>query len=71
LLGVFYPVNVAARRTFPVLDFFLNFKIKTVRVMLKVDNISSMFGTKGYYMSYLYPAQNLSFRVGITWRFFE
>jgi hypothetical protein len=71
LMGVFYPVNVAARRTFPVLDFFLNFKIKTVRVMLKVDNISSMFGTKGYYMSYLYPAQNLSFRVGITWRFFE
>lgn len=71
LMGIFYPVNVTARKTFPVLDFFLNFKIKTVRVMLKVDNISSLFGTKGYYMSYLYPAQNLSFRAGVTWRFFE
>jgi len=71
MLGIFYPVNVAARKTYPVLDFFLNVKIKTVRVMLKVDNISSLFGTKGYYTNYLYPAQNLSFRVGITWRFFE
>lgn len=70
LLAGFYPTGTATN-TFPVLDFFLNLKIKTVRIFLKVDNISSSFGPKGYYSLYGYPAPDLSFRVGIKWRFFE
>lgn len=68
--GSFYPVYTTSK-TYPVLDFFLNLKIRTVRVFLKVDNISSYFGPKGYYSLYGYPAQDLSFKVGIKWRFFE
>ncbi len=70
MLANFTPVFTNTK-SFPALDVFLNLKIKTVRVFLKVDNISSSFGPKGYYSLYGYPAADLSFRVGIKWRFFE
>lgn len=69
-LSSFYPVYTFSK-TYPVLDFFLNLKVKTVRVFLKVDNISAYFGPKGYYALYGYPAADLSFKVGVKWRFFE
>lgn len=71
LLGLYYPVSYGVNKTYPVLDFFINAKIKTVRIFLKLDNISAFFGTKGYYASYLYPAPDFSFRAGVSWRFFE
>jgi hypothetical protein len=70
LLAQFYPSGQSLK-TFPVLDFFVNLKIKTVRVFLKVDNISSSFGTNGYYAAFQYPATDISFRAGVKWRFFE
>ncbi len=69
-LGAFEPVNQALT-TYPVLDFFLNFKIKTVRIFLKVTNISSEFGPGGYFSLYGYPAADISFIAGVSWRFFD
>jgi hypothetical protein len=69
--GLFLPAYNPQARYYPLLDFFLNFKIKTVRVMLKVDNISSVFGTKGYYPLHNYAAADLSFKAMVCWRFFE
>jgi len=40
-------------------------------VFLKVDNISGSFGPKGYQSLYAYPAPDISFKVGVKWRFFE
>lgn len=82
LLGAFVPESLAntanpllgpqvSLNTYPVLDFFFNFKIKTVRIFLKVSNISSEFGPGGYYALYGYPAADIAFMAGITWRFFE
>lgn len=72
LTGQFYVQNIAKNNFYPVLDFFLNVKIKTVRVSLKVDNISKYFGKqRGYYTAYGYPASDLSFRATVMWRFFE
>lgn len=68
-LGSFYPTYVNLT-SYPTLDFFLNFKIKTVRIFLKVDNLTSA-GGRGYYPMYAYPAADLSFKAGIKWRFFE
>ena len=71
LTGQFYLQDQRIFSYYPVLDFFLNFKIRTVRIFMKVDNISGLFGPRGYYNASLYPSRNLSFRVGIIWRFFE
>lgn len=70
LLATFTPVYTTSK-SYPMLDFFLNLKVRTVRVFLKVDNISAYFGPKGYYSLYGYPYPDLSFRVGVKWRFFE
>jgi hypothetical protein len=57
--------------TYPVLDFFVNAKIKTVRIFLKVSNISSEFGPQGYFSAFHYPAADITFQAGVKWRFFE
>ena len=72
LTGQFYLQNDWELKFYPVLDVFLNVKIKTVRVFLMGTNISSFFGhQKGYYTSPLYPAADASFKFGAAWRFFE
>ena len=72
LTGQFYLQNDWQLKFYPVLDVFLNVKIKTVRVFLMGTNLSSFFGhQKGYYTSPLYPAADASFKFGAAWRFFE
>lgn len=71
LTGQFYLQDQRVFSYYPILDYFLNFKVRTVRISLKVDNISGLFGPKGYYNAALYPSRSLSFRAGIIWRFFE
>lgn len=72
LTGQFYLQNDWTLKYYPVLDVFLNVKIKTVRVFLVGTNLSSFFGKqKGYYTSPLYPAADASFKFGGAWRFFE
>ncbi len=81
LLAGFYPEGDAVKTypyltaypmiTYPVLDFFVNVKVKTVRVFLKVSNISSEFGPQGYFSLFHYPAADITFQAGVKWRFFE
>ena len=68
LLGSFYP-TYQTLKTYPVLDFFVNAKIKTVRIFLKVTNLTSAGG--GYFSAYAYPAADITFQAGVKWRFFE
>jgi hypothetical protein len=56
---------------YPVLDWFLNLKVRWFRVTAKVDNISSVFGPGGYYTAPNFPAADLAFKMGVIWRFFE
>ena len=72
LFGQFYLQNNVKETFYPVLDVFLNVKIKTVRVFLMGTNLSSFFGSqKGYYTAIYYPAADASFKFGAAWRFFE
>ena len=72
LFGQFYIQNNIRETFYPVLDVFLNVKIKTVRIFLMGTNLSSFFGPqKGYYTATYYPAADASFKFGAAWRFFE
>ena len=71
LFGQFYEQNQQMMKFYPILDLFLNVKIKTVRIFLEGSNISALFGQHGYYTAYYYPAQDVTFRFGAAWRFFE
>lgn len=70
LLARFYPAFSPDKYTLR-LDYFLNFKIRTVRVFLKLENILGAFSKYGHYSLYDYPAADFSFKAGINWRFFE
>ncbi len=81
LLGTFAPVTTPNPTyqfsnfpIYPLVDFFVNFKIKTVRIFLKVTNVTSPIDAYygyGYSNFYKYPAADLSFAAGVTWRFFD
>ena len=68
LLGGFYPTYLTTKN-YPILDVFLNAKIKTVRMFFKVTNLTSAGG--GYFSAYAYPAADITFQAGVKWRFFE
>lgn len=57
---------------YPVLDYFINAKVKTFRLFLKAENINSKFSSKqDYFASPNYPAKSFMIRFGITWMFFS
>ena len=71
LSGQFYVQDATRLNFYPVLDWFLNIKVKSLRITIKVDNISSQFGPRGYYTSPGYAAADLAFKMGVNWRFWE
>ena len=71
LIGQFYLQDELKMKYLPVLDIFLNMKVKTVRLFLKGNNLLQGVGSKGYYTGYLYPADERSFKFGVTWRFLD
>lgn len=70
LLARFYPAFDTDSYTLR-LDFFLNFKIRTVRIFTKVENILGAFSPLGHYSLYNAPAADIAFKGGLSWRFFE
>jgi len=56
---------------FPMLDFFLNAKIKTAQIYVNIAHFNSSFTGYNYYNTPTYPYRDLSFRLGIKWNFFN
>lgn len=56
---------------FPMLDFFLNAKIKTAQIYVNITHFNSSFTGYNYYNTPTYPYRDLSFRLGIKWNFFN
>ncbi|RLD46901.1 MAG: hypothetical protein DRI86_01950, partial [Bacteroidetes bacterium] len=52
-------------------DFFINFKIKRVRVFLNYLNAGSHLGTYHYFLVSHYPQKDATLRIGFSWRFFD
>jgi hypothetical protein len=71
LTGQWILQNNYLLKFYPVLDGFLNFKVRWFRLTAKVENISSTFGPGGYYTAPNYPAADIAFKMGVVWRFFE
>ena len=71
LIGQFFLQDQLTMSNLPVLDLFINLKIRTVRIFLKGNNLLEGVGSKGYYTGYLYPADQRSFKLGVTWRFLD
>lgn len=56
---------------YPTIDFFINAKIKTVRVFFKIDHLNSGWMGNKYQMTPNYPINDRAFKLGISWRFYD
>lgn len=71
LIGQFYIQDEQKMKYTPMIDVFINMKIKTVRIFLKGNNLLQGVGLRGTYNAFLYPSDERSFKFGVTWRFLD
>ncbi|MCW5517889.1 putative porin [Muriicola sp. Z0-33] len=71
LLGEFYIQNNQEFGGFPMLDFFINAKIRQTRVYLKAEHFNSSFTGNTFYAAPNYPYRDFVIRFGLVWNFFS
>jgi hypothetical protein len=71
LLGEFYVQNETKIGNFPMLDFFINAKVKQTRIFLKAEHFNSSFTGYNFYSAPNYPYRDFLVRFGLVWNFFK
>lgn len=71
LVGEFYVQNREKIGNFPVMDFFINAKVKQFRVFLKAEHFNSSFTGYNFYSAPNYPYRDFTVRFGVIWDFFS
>lgn len=57
--------------SFPLVDVFLNAKIKRGRIFFRYNNLLQALTGEGYFVTPLYPGQRNSFDFGFDWSFYD
>lgn len=70
LLAEFYVQNETQYGNFPLIDFFLNAKIRQARIFFKTEHFNSSFTGYNYYSAPNYPYRDFIIRFGVVWNFF-
>jgi hypothetical protein len=71
VLAEFFTQNQDNLGGFPLLDFFINAKVKTARIYLKAEHFNSSFSKNNYYAAPDYPYREFVIRFGLVWNFFS
>jgi hypothetical protein len=71
IIGQFHIQNEQTMHYTPVLDVFVSFKVKTLRVFAKGNYLNEGLIKKNYYTALGYPDRGRTFAGGLIWRFFE
>ena len=56
---------------FPMLDFFINARIRQTRIFLKAEHFNSGFTGNTFYNAPNYPYRDFMIRFGLVWNFFQ
>jgi len=67
----YYLQNDHTTGNYPFLDVFLNARIKTVRVYVRLRNVNQRFPNVPYFYTPHYPLQDRSLQFGISWNFYN
>ena len=70
VIAEFYLQNDREYGGFPLLDFFVNFRVKKMRVFFKLEHFNSGFSENNYYSAPTYPYRDFVIRFGLVWNFF-
>lgn len=71
ILGEFYVQNKEELGGYPLLDFFINARIKQTRIYLKAEHFNASFSGYDYYAAPNYPYRDFVIRFGLVWNFFS
>jgi len=71
LISSFHVQNEMKIGGFPLIDFFVNAKIKQTRLFLKAEHFNSSLTGNNFYSSPSYPYRDFSVRFGLVWNFFN
>ncbi|UJH66480.1 putative porin [Allomuricauda sp. SCSIO 65647] len=72
LLGEFYVQNREEFGGFPMIDFFINAKIRQTRIYLKAEHLNTVWSKSyNYYAAPEYPYRDFVIRFGLVWNFFS
>ena len=67
--GQFQLQDEAVLRAYPLLDIFIDFKVKEFRFFAKYENLTRQWYPIISYQTYLQPERFSFFRFGVSWRF--
>ena len=71
LLSDFYVQTGEKLGGFPMLDFFVNARIRQTRIYLKAEHFNSSFTGNTFYAAPGYPYRDFVIRFGLVWNFFS
>lgn len=71
LLGEFYIQNNEEFGGYPLMDVFINARVKQTRIYLKAEHLNSIFSEPNYYSAPNYPYRDFVIRFGLVWNFFS
>ncbi len=68
----FYQQNDWEMSILPIADVFMNFRVKSFRAFVKLENINQLIDNNQiYYSAPNYPIRDWTFRFGISWYFID
>lgn len=70
VLAEFYVQNDMELGGFPLMDFFINARVRQTRIFLKAEHFNSSFTGYDYYSAPNYPYRDFVVRFGLVWNFF-
>ena len=71
LLAEFYVQNQTKIGNFPMIDFFINAKVRQTRLFLKAEHFNAAWTGYNYYTAPNYPYRDFMVRFGLVWNFFQ
>lgn len=71
VLSEFYVQNREEIGGFPMLDFFINAKVRQTRIYLKAEHFNSSFTGNTFYAAPNYPYRDFVIRFGLVWNLFS
>jgi len=71
LIAEFYNQNTTKIGAFPMVDFFINGRIRQTRIFLKAEHFNSGFTGNKFYSAPNYPYKDFVVRFGLVWNFFQ
>ncbi|AND63332.1 hypothetical protein AX766_02285 [Flavobacterium covae] len=71
LIGDFYTQNQSQIGNHPIIDFFVNARVRQTRIFLKAEHLNTTFKNNDFFAAPGQPYKDFLVRFGLVWNFFQ